>query len=71
MSGPSSILLQDTTGDEYDMTWTVMTAVSLGAGDKIQLDYNPEWMQGFRAGDYYAPVYLRPVSQRALSRFVS
>ena len=48
----------DSTGDEYDMSWTVTQTVSLNTGDKLLIQDNPEWMQGTATGDYYAPVYL-------------
>ncbi len=48
----------DTTGDEYDMTWSVTQTISLGAGDSIQIVANPRYQQNQSSGDATVPEYL-------------
>ncbi len=55
MPSPSA---QDTTGDEYDMKWSVTQTVSLGAGDSLEIADNSRYMQGPTIGDAIVPIYL-------------
>ena len=51
----------DPTGDQYNMTWTYTTTVTLSAGDHVDFVANPTWTSNSYtslSGDDTAPVYL-------------
>ncbi len=69
MANPPS---QDTTGDEYDMKWTVTQTVSLGVGDSVEIVTNPEFNGASsyhtdNGGDYTAPIYLSASASNAIA----